>query len=144
MPFSDSVYGIVKGIPAGKVMSYSQVAERAGSPGAARAVGMLMAENGLPGSGPGRIPCHRVVKADGSVGGYSAEGGPVRKRLMLEREGVRFSSGQMNVITNASTELSKIGPPAEREYAVEPVGVETIRPSLRKSRSCDLSIETVK
>lgn len=91
MNLRESVYGIVKGIPAGKVMSYSGVAERAGSPGACRAVGTLMARNPVPGVREGRVPCHRVVGADGSLGGYSGKGGPQGKRALLEREGVRFS-----------------------------------------------------
>ena len=91
MAFRESVYGIVKGIPAGKVMSYSGVAGRSGSPGACRAVGTIMARNPVPGCGPGKVPCHRVVKADGSLGGYSGEGRTEGKKALLEKEGVRFS-----------------------------------------------------
>jgi methylated-DNA-[protein]-cysteine S-methyltransferase len=84
MSFRERVYGIVAGIPAGRVMSYSGVAGKAGSPGAARAVGTLMARNPFPGSGPGKVPCHRVVKADGSLGGFSGKDGPEGKKAMLE------------------------------------------------------------
>jgi O-6-methylguanine DNA methyltransferase len=91
MSFSESVYRVVGGIPRGRVMSYSRVASLAGSPGAARAVGTLMARNPRPGTGPGEIPCHRVVKSDGSLGGFSGPGGRGAKKGLLEREGVGFS-----------------------------------------------------
>jgi O-6-methylguanine DNA methyltransferase len=90
MNFSERVHRVVRGIPKGRVMSYSRVARDAGSPGAARAVGNLMRRNHCPGVGPGRTPCHRVVKADGSLGGFSGSGGPEGKRKLLEREGVSF------------------------------------------------------
>ncbi len=93
MGFKEKVYQVVAGIPAGRVMSYSGVAEKAGSPGASRAVGTLMKRNPFPGSGPGKVPCHRVVRSDGSVGGFSGRGGPEGKRAMLEEEGVGFSKG---------------------------------------------------
>jgi methylated-DNA-[protein]-cysteine S-methyltransferase len=58
------------------------------SPGAARAVGGIMAANRLPII----IPCHSVVSSDGPMCGYSAPGGLKTKRLILEKEGVVFSS----------------------------------------------------
>jgi len=81
--FSKKVYAVVKAIPRGKTMTYKQVAERAGNPKAARAVGTLMAKNFDQ-----KIPCHRVVKSDGTVGGYN-RGGPGRKveLLLKERKG---------------------------------------------------------
>ena len=69
-------------IPKGKTISYSELAKRIGKPRAARAVGNALAINPLAPS----IPCHRVVKSDGSPGGYSARGGAERKRKLLERE----------------------------------------------------------
>ena len=74
-------------IPEGEVRTYGEVAAEAGSPGAARAVGTAMATNPLPGV----IPCHRVVRADGTLGGYG-EGGTGRKRELLAREGVTSST----------------------------------------------------
>lgn len=62
-------------------MTYSEVAERAGSPGAARAVGSLMKANFDP-----KIPCHRVIRSDGKVGEYN-RGGPSAKKALLEKEG---------------------------------------------------------
>lgn len=74
-------------IPAGRVRTYGEVASAAGSARAARAVGTAMASNPLPGV----IPCHRVVRADGTIGGYG-EGGSRRKRELLAREGVTSST----------------------------------------------------
>lgn len=72
----------------GEVITYGELAARAGSPGAARAAGSAMAANPLPVV----IPCHRVVGAAGRVGQYSA-GGPGAKRRMLEAEGALPPSG---------------------------------------------------
>jgi O6-methylguanine-DNA--protein-cysteine methyltransferase len=108
MSFSERACRVVAGIPRGRVMSYSGVAALAGSPGAARAVGTLMsknfpsrprrigecrASNTRPGAGRGKVPCHRVVRSDGSLGGFSGPGGIEAKRAMLEREGVGFRNG---------------------------------------------------
>lgn len=79
--FSESVKDIVRSIPKGSFMTYSEVAERAGSPGAARAVGSLMKANFDP-----KIPCHRVIRSDGKVGEYN-RGGPSAKKALLEKEG---------------------------------------------------------
>jgi O-6-methylguanine DNA methyltransferase len=92
MNFSEKVYRIVSGIPPGRVMTYSGVASLAGSPRGSRAVGNLMARNPNPGTGPGKVPCHRVVRSDGTPGGFSGQGGPSRKRRLLESEGVRFEN----------------------------------------------------
>jgi methylated-DNA-[protein]-cysteine S-methyltransferase len=69
-------------IPIGQTVSYSELAKRAGSPNAARAVGTCMAKNILPIV----IPCHRVVKADGKIGSYSACGGKLMKKRLLRME----------------------------------------------------------
>jgi methylated-DNA-[protein]-cysteine S-methyltransferase len=68
-------------IPYGKTLSYGEVAERAGSPGGARAVGQAMGKNPFPII----VPCHRVVASDGTIGGFS--GGLHFKRALLELEG---------------------------------------------------------
>ena len=74
-------------IPRGGVLTYTQVAVKAGSPGAARAVGNLMKQNYNP-----KIPCHRVIRSDAclpagrAVGGYN-RGGPERKMEILREEG---------------------------------------------------------
>jgi len=82
-PFATRVYAVVAKIPKGKVMTYGQVAKRAGKPGATRAVGMFMANNYNP-----KIPCHRVVRSDGKLGNYN-RGGQDRKAELLREEGYR-------------------------------------------------------
>ena len=69
-------------IPYGRTLTYGQLADRAGSPGAARAVGNCMAGNRIPLV----IPCHRVIASDGGLGGYSAVGGLRMKQRLLELE----------------------------------------------------------
>jgi methylated-DNA-[protein]-cysteine S-methyltransferase len=71
-------------IPYGKVATYSGLAVKAGSPRAARAVGTAMANNPFPLI----IPCHRVVRSDGTLGGFG--GGLKMKKELLQREGVTF------------------------------------------------------
>ena len=69
----------------GDIVSYSQLAKLAGNPKAARAIGTVMAQNPLPLI----IPCHRVIKADGSLGLFSAAGGTDTKKRMLDLENSR-------------------------------------------------------
>lgn len=80
--FAQKVYAIVSRIPRGETRTYGVVAKAAGRPGAARAVGTIMSKN----RDTKRVPCHRVVRADGQVGDY-AFGGPAKKRALLKREG---------------------------------------------------------
>ncbi len=76
-------------IPFGEVRSYKWLAERAGNPRAVRAVGQAMRRNPIPII----IPCHRVVKNDGSLGGYF--GGLELKRKFLELEGVKINNNRV-------------------------------------------------
>ncbi len=78
--FKQRVLQIVRQIPVGQTMSYGQVALQAGSPCAARAVGMIMSQNHDP-----LVPCHRVIKSDGKLGGYNR--GAARKLELLKKEG---------------------------------------------------------
>ena len=80
--FQRRVYRAVSTIPDGEVRSYKWVAKRMNNPNAYRAVGNALNRNPYPKI----IPCHRVVKSDGSIGGYS--GGAALKRRLLESEGV--------------------------------------------------------
>lgn len=77
--FSERVYTIVQRIPKGKTLSYKEVAKRAGRPNAYRAVGNILNKNFDP-----AIPCHRVVRSDGSPGGYNR--GRAKKRQLLIQE----------------------------------------------------------
>jgi O-6-methylguanine DNA methyltransferase len=79
-PFQSKVYNVVKKIPAGQTRSYAWVAQRLGKPKAARAVGQALKRNPYPFV----IPCHRVIKSDGSLGGYSQ--GRRLKAELLKRE----------------------------------------------------------
>ena len=78
--FRRSVVEHLPGISYGTTATYAAVAALAGSPGAVRAVGTACAQNPLPVV----VPCHRVVRSDGSTGGY--RGGPAAKRLLLNLE----------------------------------------------------------
>lgn len=79
--FKERVHEVVRSIPEGKMMTYKQVAEFAGSPKAYRSVAALMSRNY-----DSSIPCHRVIRSDGSVGNYN-RGGPERKFDILRAEG---------------------------------------------------------
>lgn len=79
--FAEKVRAIVRKIPKGKTMTYGTVAKLAGSPGAARAVGTIMA-----GNYDNTVPCHRVIRSDGSIGDYN-RGGSKAKRALLIKEG---------------------------------------------------------
>lgn len=81
--FAEKALAVVRRIPRGKTMSYAEVARRAGSPRASRAVGTLMRKNYDP-----SVPCHRVIRSDGSLGEYN-RGGTAAKRRLLRAEGVR-------------------------------------------------------
>lgn len=84
--FFARVYKITRQIPKGKVATYGQLAKLAGSPRAARAVGLCMKTNtDIPAT-----PCHRVVAANGKLTGYSAGKGITTKKEMLLNEGVSF------------------------------------------------------
>ena len=79
--FSDRVLTVVSRIPAGRVLTYGDVAALAGRPGAARAVGQLMSQAPRPG-----LPYHRVVAAGGRLGGYG--GAEAMKAALLRAEGI--------------------------------------------------------
>lgn len=81
--FREKVLEIVKKIPKGETLTYGEVAALAGKPGAARAVGSIMSTNYDP-----KIPCHRVVRADGKLGGYNR--GVSKKRQILKKERAHF------------------------------------------------------
>lgn len=78
--FTEQVYKIVKAIPKGKVLTYKEVAEKVGRPLAYRAVGNVLNKNYNP-----TIPCHRVIRFDGKIGGYNK--GLEAKKQILKKEG---------------------------------------------------------
>ncbi|MES2216287.1 MAG: MGMT family protein [Patescibacteria group bacterium] len=80
LTFTEQVFSIVRKIPKGKVMTYQEVAYKIGRPGAARAVGTALSKNYDP-----QIPCHRVIRTDGGMGGYNR--GLKNKIKILKKEG---------------------------------------------------------
>ena len=80
-PFTRRVYEVVRRIPRGKTRTYGDVAEAAGKPGAARAVGNVMSQNPVCLF----IPCHRVVASTG-IGGWGGNGGIRQKQFLLDLE----------------------------------------------------------
>ena len=81
MEFTTKVKNVVRDIPKGQTMTYREVAKAAGNPKAARAVANVMAKNYDP-----DVPCHRVIRSDGGLGGYN-RGGIEAKRRLLKEEG---------------------------------------------------------
>ena len=81
--FEQRVYAVARTVGPGRTTTYGEVAERAGAPGQARAVGQAMGRNPCPII----VPCHRVLAAHGALGGFSAHGGTVTKRRLLFIEG---------------------------------------------------------
>jgi methylated-DNA-[protein]-cysteine S-methyltransferase len=81
--FGKSVLKACRKIESGQTITYGQLAKKAGRPNASRAVGTTLAKNPLPLI----IPCHRIIRSDGKMGGFSAPGGITLKKKMLELEG---------------------------------------------------------
>ncbi len=81
-PFAHKVLQACRRIAFGRTTTYSDLARQVGSPRAARAVGSVMAGNPIPLI----IPCHRVLRTDGGLGGFSAPGGTAIKQKMLRHE----------------------------------------------------------
>ena len=94
-PFAARVLSVVRRIPPGRVATYGEVAEMAGRPRAARAVGNIMRTCARP-----DIPCHRVIAAGGKLGGYG--GRELMKRALLVAEGVTVAGGRVR-------ELDRVG-----------------------------------
>lgn len=84
--FSRKVYQALRKVKPGKIVTYAELAAKAGSPKASRAVGRAMATNPMPVI----IPCHRVVTTDKKLGGFSAPQGIAAKAQMLSIEGVEL------------------------------------------------------
>ena len=82
--FQQKVWSEIKKIPRGQVSSYIEIATNIGYPNSIRAVANACAKNPTPII----VPCHRVIKSDGSLGGYSGPGGIEYKKKLLQDEGV--------------------------------------------------------
>jgi methylated-DNA-[protein]-cysteine S-methyltransferase len=81
-PFRQSIYAVLRGIPAGDTLSYGEIATRLGDGSTARDIGEAMGKNPFPII----VPCHRVVGTGGKVGGFSAAGGVTTKLRLLNIE----------------------------------------------------------
>lgn len=88
---NEKVHFLLKLVPKGKVTTYGELAKFAGLH--PRTVGMLMRKN----KNPKNIPCYKVVRSDGSPGGYSAKGGTKTKIKLLRKEGIRVENGKINL-----------------------------------------------
>ena len=85
--FQKKVWNELKRIPKGEVRTYKEIAAAIGKPNSARAVANACGKNPKP----NEIPCHRVIRSDGSLGGYSGKGGVSTKRKLLKREGISLN-----------------------------------------------------
>ena len=81
--FHQRIYAVARTIPPGQTMTYGEIAKRLGLPHESREVGQAMGKNPIAII----MPCHRVLGADGKMGGFSANGGVATKRRILEIEG---------------------------------------------------------
>lgn len=77
--FAEAVYAIVATIPSGSTMTYKEVAIAIGRHHAARAVALVLAKNYDE-----RIPCHRVIRSDGLVGGYNRGGSKIKQKILIK------------------------------------------------------------
>ncbi len=91
--FYELVYKVVRQVPEGKVTTYSAVARYLNNPRGSRAVGWAMRQCPYPNSD---VPCHRVIKADGSVGKYGGEGA-LKKASLLKKEGIQIKRGKIDL-----------------------------------------------
>jgi O-6-methylguanine DNA methyltransferase len=87
---TSKVYSLLKLIPRGKVTTYGEIAKFTGLH--PRTVGMLMRKNKDP-----NFPCYKVVRSDGSPGGYSSKGGTKTKIKLLRKDGIRAENGKINL-----------------------------------------------
>lgn len=81
LTFKEAVYDVVARIPKGRYMTYKEIAVKIRKPNAFRAVGTVLSKNHDP-----AIPCHRVIRSDGKMGGYN-RGGTRKKLALLRKEG---------------------------------------------------------
>ena len=84
--FQIKVWKEIAKIPLGETRSYKEIATAIGSPNSSRAVANACGKNPYP----VKIPCHRVIKSDGSIGGYSGTGGIERKKELLAKENNQY------------------------------------------------------
>ena len=91
--FERAAYEALREVGWGQTVTYGELAARIGRPNGAQAIGMAMGRN----SWPVIVPCHRVLGANGWLGGFSASGGMLTKKALLAREGVYPDGGQLKL-----------------------------------------------
>ena len=84
--FQIQVWSEISKIPFGKIKTYKEIAVSIGKPNSARAVANACGKNPYPID----IPCHRVIRSDGNIGGYSGDGGIKKKMQLLKSENFKF------------------------------------------------------
>ena len=90
--FQKKVYGITSKIPEGSVTTYATIARILGNSSMARAVGNALNKNPFPSE---EVPCHRVIRSNGQVGGFAS--GTKNKIIMLEKEGIKIVDGRVDL-----------------------------------------------
>ena len=100
--FYKKVYAVVAAIPAGKLSTYGAVAAACGCPGGARAVGNALHHN----KDTDKVPCHRVVRKNGHLGGYG--GGTGKKKKILRKEGIEFKGDIVRDISTVFMDLKNM------------------------------------
>lgn len=89
-PFEEKVYAACRKIPRGRLSTYREIARMIGKPKSARAVGNALNRNPFA----PKVPCHRVVRSDGMLGGFA--GGPKKKAAILKKEGIKVEGGKIS------------------------------------------------
>lgn len=89
--FQQQVYNLTAQIPKGKVATYHGIARALKNSNASRAVGNALNKNPYA----PKVPCHRVIKSDGQIGGFAS--GTRRKEIMLKKEGLKIISGKIDL-----------------------------------------------
>jgi methylated-DNA-[protein]-cysteine S-methyltransferase len=89
--FAEKCYAVLRKVPSGKVTTYAEIAKAIGNPKGARAVGNAMNKNPYA----PQVPCHRVIKSNGEVGGFAS--GTRKKIEMLKKEGIEITDGKIDL-----------------------------------------------
>ena len=92
MSFTERVYQEARKIPRGRVSTYSRIAASIGRPGASRAVGQALSKNPH-----GDVPCHRVIKSTGELGGFRGSRDPTEKESILRKEGIEIKDNRIDL-----------------------------------------------
>ncbi len=113
--FARAVYVVARDVPPGRVVTYGQVAREVGKEADARAVGQALGANPFPIV----VPCHRVIAADGRLGGFSAPGGTTTKQRLLAIEKAR-PDGPPGLFDDESNDVASVRSPAAATASAPP------------------------